>query len=76
VAELNGGFVWEVMGTPFLAAKRYVGQRFEYAIGDSLKTDLLEICCTYILFVGTPAYHPGYPLCIQFTIPGDRREST
>jgi hypothetical protein len=26
--------------------------------------------------VGTPAYHPGYPLCIQFTIPGDRREST
>jgi hypothetical protein len=21
-------------------------------------------------FVGTPAYHPGFPLCIQFTIPG------
>jgi hypothetical protein len=26
--------------------------------------------------VGTPAYHPEFPLCIQFTIPGDRREST
>jgi hypothetical protein len=26
--------------------------------------------------VGTPAYHPGFPLCIQFTILGDRREST
>jgi hypothetical protein len=26
--------------------------------------------------VGTPAYHLGFPLCIQFMIPGDRREST
>jgi hypothetical protein len=26
--------------------------------------------------VGTPAYHPGFLLCIQFTIPGDRHEST
>jgi hypothetical protein len=26
--------------------------------------------------VGTPAYHPEFPLCIQFMIPGDRREST
>jgi hypothetical protein len=26
--------------------------------------------------VGTPAYHPGFLLCIQFMIPRDRREST
>jgi hypothetical protein len=26
--------------------------------------------------VGTSAYHPGFLLCIQFTIPGDHREST
>jgi hypothetical protein len=25
--------------------------------------------------VGTPAYRPEFPLCIQFMIPGDRRES-
>jgi hypothetical protein len=29
-----------------------------------------------VVLVGTPAYHPGFLLCIQFTIPGDRREST
>jgi hypothetical protein len=28
------------------------------------------------MIVGTLAYHPGFPLCIQFTIPGDRREPT
>jgi hypothetical protein len=30
----------------------------------------------HLLNGGTPAYHPGFPLCIQFTISGDRREST
>jgi hypothetical protein len=29
-----------------------------------------------LVIVGTPAYHPGFPLCIQFTIQGDHREST
>jgi hypothetical protein len=34
-----------------------------------------ELIATYRT-VGTPAYHLGFLLCIQFTIPGDRREST
>jgi hypothetical protein len=36
----------------------------------------LSVILSPVLGVGTPAYHPGFPLCIQFTIPGDRREST
>jgi hypothetical protein len=38
--------------------------------------DAWSVSVDIVSAVGTPAYHPGFPLCIQFMIPGDRREST
>jgi hypothetical protein len=31
---------------------------------------LFMLVFRYTMVVGTPAYHPGFPLCIQFTILG------
>jgi hypothetical protein len=66
----NAFFMWKLKKT--LVAKDVGNTKMHISTknGTMVPKFAVELAQTMVTCVGTPVYHPEFPLCIQFMIPG------